>query len=29
MTPNQLKSKVVEVTQGRVSPFKDGMPNVS
>ena len=29
MTLNQLKTKVVEITQRRVIPFKDGMPYVS
>ena len=29
MTPNQLKSKVAEITQNRVTPFKNGIPGES
>ena len=29
MTPLQLKNKVVEITQERVTPFKDGVPGES
>ena len=29
MTPNQLKSKVAEITQDRVTLFKNGIPGES